>query len=74
MPSVRFNDLVISPTYGDCPAGSILKNCSEAFARHVVDELGKAEYLQPSAIPAAADAEPEVDATPALSRRARRRA
>lgn len=45
MKQVRFTRLVISPTYGNCDAGDVIR-CSDAFARHVVDDLKAAEYVQ----------------------------
>lgn len=45
MARIRFTRLVISPTYGNCDLGDIIQ-CSEAFARHCVNDLRAAEYLE----------------------------
>ena len=75
---IRFQKLVISTVYGNLAPGSILA-CSEAFARHCVEDLGAAEYLAAPVAPAVVEApasaaapisEPAPDA-PAPKRRRR---
>lgn len=42
---IKFKRLVISPTYGNCGPGDVVRGCSDAFARHCVEELKAAEYM-----------------------------
>lgn len=44
MARIQFTRLVISPTYGNCGPGDIVQ-CSEAFARHCVEGIESAVYL-----------------------------
>lgn len=48
---VRFKQLVVSPAYGNCGPGDVVV-CDPGFARHVVDDLGCAEYLEKPVAPA----------------------
>lgn len=59
---VRFKRAVYSERYDACGPGDLLR-CDEAFARHVVHDLGAAEYVQPM---------PQASAAPAPIVRRRR--
>lgn len=50
MVRIRFTNLVVSPTYGNCAPGDIVR-CGEAFARHCVEDLRSAEYLDKPKVP-----------------------
>jgi hypothetical protein len=65
MPRVKFKQMVISAQHGTCVPGDVVV-CGEDFARHVVDDLGAAVYLE---APPAAPAAPVTPAAPAKGRR-----
>lgn len=44
MVKIRFKRLVISPRYGSCGPGDVVR-CDEAFAAHCVKDLNSAEYI-----------------------------
>ncbi len=50
MRRVKFHRLVMSPVYGDCGPGDLLR-CDDTFARHVVDDLGAAIYVDAVEVP-----------------------
>lgn len=45
MPRIKFDRLVISPIYGNCDTGDIVQ-CSDAFAKHCVNDLRAAKYVE----------------------------
>lgn len=65
MVRIRMTKLVISPVYGNCAPGSIVA-CGEAFARHVVEDLGAAEYLAAPVAPAVVEAPASAAAAPSV--------
>lgn len=74
MVRIKFTNLVISPRYGNCAPGDIV-SCDESFARHCVNDLGCAVYLDAFPAPAVADEVPQAQvngAKPVLTRRGRR--
>ncbi len=65
---VKFKQLVVSPAYGNCGPGDVIA-CDPSFARHVVEELGCAEYLEKAAAPAEVVTETAVEQTAAPARK-----
>jgi hypothetical protein len=65
MARIRFKSMVISSQYGTCMPGEMIV-CSDAFARHAVEDLGAAVYLE---TPPAAPAAPVTPAAPVKGRR-----
>lgn len=52
MRQVKFHQLVISPVYGNCGPGDIVR-CDDLFAQHVVDDLKCAVYVDVPQVQAA---------------------
>ena len=51
MVQIKIKTTVISAQYGAMTRGDLLR-CSAEYARHLVEELNAAEYLEAPAIPA----------------------
>lgn len=65
---VKFKQLVVSPVYGNCGPGDVIA-CDSSFARHVVEDLGCAEYLEKASAPADVVTEAAVEKPAAPARK-----
>lgn len=72
MRQVKFSRLVMSPVYGNCGPGDVVR-CDDLFARHVVEELDCAVYVDAPAEVAAPDSFKDEPQPAPAARRAKRK-